>query len=45
MRPVDNVRAEEVIETSAACIYHMAKDPGNHPIFRADEELVHILAR
>jgi len=45
LRRVDGVSAEEVIETSAACIYHMAKDPGNHPIFRADAELVHMLAR
>ena len=44
-QPVDGVSAEEVIEVSASCIYNMAKDPGNHPIFRTDAELVHILAR
>ena len=44
-RPVDGVRAEEVIETSVACIYNMAKDPGNHPLFRADAELVRVLTR
>ena len=42
---VDGVRPEEVIETSAVCIFYMAKDPANHPIFISDAELVHILSR
>lgn len=40
---IEGVKAEEVVDNSAGCLFLLSKDPANHDILRSDPQLLQLL--